>query len=118
MTTERPLIARCSIYEDRPQICVDYPEVDHYIPSECTYTFTGSERHGECACDVGACCAIPREGGEPGGAPMPSISGGQPCKNLVWVDGDEPTEKTASHPALPVIQPNLHDLVRGQSESR
>ena len=91
MTTEREQVARCAIYEKRPQVCRDYPKVDHYIPPECTFTFVGDQREGECACDVGACCAIPREKGEPGGAPMPNVAGGLPCKHLVWVDGKEKT---------------------------
>lgn len=94
-------IARCAIYENRPKVCIDYPTVSHYQPPECTYHFVGAERQGECACDVGACCAIPREHGEPGGAPLPEEAGGEPCKHLVWkeVEEDEPKEKTASQSA-------------------
>jgi hypothetical protein len=29
---------------------------------------------------------LPREGGEPGGAPLPEIAGGEPCKHLDVVD--------------------------------
>lgn len=88
-------VARCGIYEDRPQICRDYPTAGHYIPPECTYTFPGGDGHreGECACGVGACCSVPREGGEPGGTPLPELAGGQPCKHLVWV---QETEKVAA----------------------
>jgi hypothetical protein len=81
MTTES--IARCAIYETRPEVCRVYPKPDHYRPAECTYSFIGGERVGSCDCKVGACCAIPRQGGEPGGAPLPEISGGSPCKHLV-----------------------------------
>lgn len=99
MTTKT--IARCSIHENKPKVCEEYPTVGHYIPSECTYHFTGAERHGSCACDEGACCAIPRQNGEPGGAPMPKVAGGEPCKYLEW---REESVKEANE-ALPV----LHD---------
>ena len=29
---------------------------------------------------------LPRQGGEPGGAPLPEIAGGMPCKHLISVD--------------------------------
>jgi len=90
MTTDR--IARCGIYEDRPKVCRDYPKADHYRPKACTFYFMGGERLGACECGEGACCAIPRQGGMPGGAPLPKIAGGEPCKHLVWED----KEKTAS----------------------
>jgi len=93
------LIARCSIYETRPKVCRDYPTIGHYLPDECTYYFAGGERKGECNCGVGACCAIPRVGGEPGGAPMPHVGGGEPCKYLTWVEDEQ--EKTAeSRPSM------------------
>jgi len=96
-------VARCGIYEERPDVCRKYPQVDHWMPDVCTYTFPGGgtgEREGECACDVGACCATPREGGEPGGAPIPEHAGGTPCKHMVWEDvPEEETEKTASSSA-------------------
>jgi Fe-S-cluster containining protein len=88
-------IARCSIYENRPELCRVYPQVYHYLPEECTFWFAGSERLGSCECDVGACCSVPREGGEPGGAPVPEIAGGAPCKYLVWGEVNEGEEKTA-----------------------
>ena len=86
-------VARCSIYDRRPEICRVYPTVGHYIPPQCTYFFAGGERRGECACDEGACCATPRQNGEPGGTAMPDIVGGAPCKYLVW---DEIVVKEAS----------------------
>ncbi len=92
MTTD---VVRCAIYGRRPGICKRYPEVDHYIPSECTYYFQGSERKGDCSCDVGACCAIPRMAGMPGGAPMPAISGGRSCEHLVWEKKEDSKEKKA-----------------------
>jgi hypothetical protein len=76
---------KCGIYEDRPEVCKKYPTVSHYQPSECTYHFMGSERRGECACGESACCSIPRENGEPGGAPLPAEAGGEPCKHIVEV---------------------------------
>ena len=97
VTTEGQ-IARCGIYEERPEVCRVYPKIDHYRPDECTYAFIGGECIGKCECDVGACCAIPREGGLPGGAPIPKEAGGQPCKHLVW---EEAQTKTAS--ALPIV---------------
>lgn len=98
MTTTKT-VARCSIYENRPPLCVEYPKVDHYTPPECTYSFVDGERFGECACDKGACCATPREKGLPGGAVMPAEAGGQPCKYLVYeqVEVEEPV-KIASAP--------------------
>lgn len=92
MTTEKP--ARCAIYEDRPQECRGYPKIDNYMPEECTYYFVGNERRGECACGVGACCAVPRDGGEPTAKHLPLIAGGEPCKHLV--EGDVLEEKTAA----------------------
>jgi hypothetical protein len=93
-------IARCAIYERRPDICKDYPRLGHWTPAECTYSFPHDDerREGECACEVGACCNTPREGGEPGGAPLPEEAGGEPCKHLTWVDveEDEPKEKIGS----------------------
>jgi Fe-S-cluster containining protein len=91
------VIARCSIYERRPDVCRKYPTVSHYTPPECTFHFSGGERRGECACDQGACCAIPREHGEPGGVPMPEEAGGTPCKYLVYEEREaEEKEKTAA----------------------
>jgi len=116
MTTKR--VARCGIYENRPQVCKDYPKVDHYLPEECTYTFNGSERRGECTCDVGACCNTPREGGEPGGAAMPSIAGGKSCKHLVW--SEVPTEKVAAvsmGASVPFQGCSLCDLVGGPRDT-
>lgn len=121
MTTEHKQVARCAIYDSRPQVCIDYPRVDHFTPGECTYTFVGGERRGECACDEGACCAVPRVGGEPGGAPMPEVAGGEACKHLVWNEEERPVEKTASagHVALPVVQPSadIYNMVNGSHDS-
>lgn len=88
-------VARCQIYEDRPEHCRVYPTAYHYTPQECTFAFPyGDERReGECVCEVGACCALPREGGEPGGAPLPEFLGGESCKYLAWEDQEEPTPK-------------------------
>lgn len=105
-------IARCGIYESRPQVCRDYPKVDQFMPEECTYTFVGSERRGDCACNIGACCNLPRTGGEPDGAPLSALAGGKACKNLIWVDA--PEEKTASGLVqLPSRPCGLSDLVGG-----
>lgn len=105
-------VARCGIYETRPELCRIYPTVNHWTPDVCTYSFPYGDgtREGECACEVGACCATPRQNGEPGGTPLPEEAGGQPCKHLVWVDveEEEPLEKIGSvldvHPLLRVIQ--------------
>lgn len=86
------IIAICSIYDYRPRLCRDYPEVDHWTPPECTYSFYNGERIGKCGCGVGACCATPREAGMPGGAHLPAEAGGLPCKYLVT----EAKEKTAT----------------------
>jgi hypothetical protein len=79
-------------------VCEAYPTFSHYMPPECTYYFVGGERRGECGCMQGACCAIPREGGVPGGVPLPEAAGGEPCKYLVYVDVEVPEseEKVAS----------------------
>ena len=117
MTTEKEQIARCGIYETRPEVCRVYPKVDHYIPSECTYTFAGPERGGDCSCNVGACCSTPREGGEPGGTPMPNVAGGEPCRHLIWVYRE--VEKTASTDCA-VEQPtncSICDLVGGPRDT-
>ena len=81
----------CSIWEKRPQVCRDYPKYDSYIPESCGYHFRGSEKMGCCYLECqAACCMLPRQGGEPGGAPLPEIAGGEPCKHLI--DVDEPPE--------------------------
>lgn len=114
MTTEKKLVGRCAIYETRPQVCVDYPKADSYVPPECTFTFPSGDRSGSCACDVAACCASPREGGEPGGASMPNISGGEPCKHLVWEEVDAPVEKVAVQLTSVV---SVSDLVGGVGDT-
>jgi hypothetical protein len=118
MTTKT--VARCAIYEDRPKVCRDYPQIDHYIPEECTYTFMGGDRRGGCECDLGICCAIPRENGEPGGTPLPELAGGAPCKHLKWETIEVEPTKTAS--VLPIIQDSpvnrsraLEEAVEGES---
>ena len=81
----------CSIYDRRPAVCKRFPEYDSFLPESCGYRFSGHERKGECYLECQAsCCSEPREGGEPGGAPMPEIAGGEPCKYLEVVD--EPPE--------------------------
>jgi hypothetical protein len=100
------LVARCGIYETRPDVCRTYPKADSYVPPNCTYIFTGEKREGECACDKGSCCSLPRQGGEPGGAPLPEVAGGEPCKHLVW---EESSVKTASR--LPIVA--VGDDLRG-----
>lgn len=102
MTTRR--LARCSIYDTRPKVCRDYPKIEHYRPDVCTYYFIDGERLGDCSCDVGACCQIPRQHGEPGGAPLPEIAGGLPCKHLVW---EETAVKEASTPIYPTDRVEL-----------
>lgn len=84
----------CGIYERRPEMCRKYPERDSYTPSGCTYTFDAEgKRQGFCDphCQA-SCCMLPRKDGEPGGAPLPTIAGGLPCKHLQYVE---------KHPALP-----------------
>lgn len=77
----------CSIHKDRPQVCKDYPQVDHYLPDSCGYYFSGREKKGCCYLDCQAsCCSLPREGGKPGGAPLPEVAGGEPCIHLEVVD--------------------------------
>lgn len=120
MTTEN-LVARCSIYENRPKLCVDYPRVDHYMPPECTFKYVGNEREGRCECNIGACCAVPRDGGEPGGTPMPDVAGGEPCKYLTWEpvmgsEREEPKEKAAASREYPDLTP-LVDGSMGKSYS-
>jgi len=90
---ETEVIARCAIYDKRPEVCRTYPTITHYTPPECGYYFTGEGRHGECDCNEGACCSIPREHGEPGGVPLPEEAGGSPCKHLVWVEREVEGEK-------------------------
>lgn len=77
----------CSIWETRPQVCRDYPKYDSYIPESCGYYFTGGEKKGGCYLECQAqCCMLPRQDGEPGGAPLPEIAGGLPCRYLEDVD--------------------------------
>jgi hypothetical protein len=87
----------CSIYENRPKFCRDYPQIHDAIPAGCTYHFVGQERRGSCqpeVCGQNMCCSWPREGGEPEGIVLASESGGMPCKHLRWEE--LPFEKSAS----------------------
>lgn len=90
-------VARCSIYENRPEGCQTYPRGDSYRPPECTYYFIGGERMGDCSCDIGACCALPRDKGEPDAKHLPETAGGVPCKHLV-VKEKEKTATLQLHP--------------------
>ena len=77
----------CGIYEKRPATCKRYPQEDHYIFDACGYRFSGGERRGDCYLDCQAtCCMEPRAGGEPGGASLPEIAGGESCKYLISVE--------------------------------
>lgn len=115
-STTKDTVARCGIYESRPQVCKDYPKIDHYMLEECTYKFLGDKRSGECACNVGACCNSPREGGEPGGTPLPFIAGGKPCKHLVWES--KPLDKEAEDPMIISSgSTDLYELVGGPCDS-
>jgi len=122
MTTDRKVVARCAIYNQRPALCQNYPVVGSYIPPECTFTFIGAERRGTCNCNVGACCAIPRIDGEPLNPSLPEEAGGLPCKHLVWQEAvvEEPEkvaqEKFASAPD-PHTEQFIYDLVEGPHDS-
>ena len=85
-------IARCTIYSSRPKCCREYPEEGSWRPEECTFAFIDGSRIGKCDCGIGACCAIPREKGMPGGAQLPEEAGGSPCQYLEM----RVKEKTAS----------------------
>ena len=92
-------VGRCSNYENRPQMCKDYPKVTSFIPPGCTFSFHNQERLGSCqpeVCQENSCCAYPREGGEPEAKTLDSYAGGLPCKHLVWEE--LPTEKNADAP--------------------
>lgn len=97
MTTK--LVARCGIYDQRPEACRSYPLVEFDLPEECTFTFVGSDRRGFCSCNVGACCSAPRENGEPGAPPKVVDPKGLPCKHLTWVEEETTAQtKTAEDP--------------------
>ena len=77
----------CDIWDDRPKVCRVYPTRSSYMPDSCGYYFTAEGRKGSCYMECqGACCALPRQNGEPGGAPLPELAGGEPCKHLVDSD--------------------------------
>lgn len=77
----------CGIHDHRPEVCKRYPQLGNYLPPACGFRFVGAERKGNCYLECqAACCSLPREGGEPGGAPLMEISGGLPCKHLVSSD--------------------------------
>jgi hypothetical protein len=77
----------CGIHDERPDVCKNYPRHDSYMPEPCGYRFTGGKRKGGCYAECqGACCMLPRQDGEPGGAPMPEVAGGIPCKHLIDVE--------------------------------
>jgi len=78
----------CGIYDERPEVCRRYPEQGSYIPEKCSFWFDAEgQRGGECDPDCQAsCCMLPRLDGEPGGAPLPEIAGGRPCKYVVSTD--------------------------------
>lgn len=78
----------CGIYDERPEVCKRYPEPGSYTPPGCSFWFDAEgQRGGECdpGCQA-SCCMLPRLGGEPGGAPLPEIAGGMPCRYLIVVD--------------------------------
>ena len=90
-------VGRCTIYENRPAFCRDYPKVTDFLPPDCTFHFVGAERRGSCqpeVCGQNMCCAYPREGGEPTGISLDSLAGGMPCKHLTWIESE--TVKRAS----------------------
>lgn len=77
----------CEIYERRPKACREYPQSGHWMPESCGYYFENGERKGDCAPECqSTCCMQPRVDGEPGGAALPEIAGGMPCKHLTYVD--------------------------------
>ena len=77
----------CGIHDKRPDVCKNYPRADSYITDTCGFRFTGGKRKGGCYADCqAACCMLPRQDGEPGGAPLLEISGGTPCKHLIDVE--------------------------------
>jgi hypothetical protein len=81
----------CGIYDRRPAMCRKYPEPTSWMPDSCGFYFADGERKGCCYLECqAACCMEPRVGGEPGGAPMPEIAGGLPCKHLISVDEPPP----------------------------
>ena len=89
----------CSIYETRPDLCVNYPTEDsEIIPDTCTFYFADGQRKGQCSVECNAaCCRWPREGGEPLGHALPEEAGGLPCKYLEWVEEEElPDERRQS----------------------
>ena len=74
----------CGIHDRRPDVCRRYPQPGSYLPQSCGFRFAAGERKGHCYLECQAsCCRLPRQGGEPGGAPLPEIAGGLPCKHLV-----------------------------------
>lgn len=81
----------CSIYEDRPKSCRDYPKEGNYIFDQCGYFFPGDgTRRGSCEPECEAtCCREPRKGGEPGGDGLPAELGGEPCKYLAVREEEE-----------------------------
>lgn len=75
----------CEIYEDRPEMCKEYPKEDSYMPPSCSFFFPGDgTRQGTCdpECEA-ACCRVPRRNGEPLADYLDEISGGMPCKHLI-----------------------------------
>jgi len=78
----------CGIYSKRPEACKKYPQADSYQPESCGYFFPGDgTRHGRCEPDCdSSCCRLPRRNGEPGGAALPEIAGGLPCKHLEYTE--------------------------------
>lgn len=84
----------CSIYEERPDQCRNYPVATSFIPESCGFVFLGDgKRRGRCEPECGAtCCQLPRMNGDPEGAALPKAAGGEPCRYLVWTDDDVPFE--------------------------
>lgn len=99
-------IGRCSIQENKPQSCKDYPKLGDYISERCAYHFEDGERKGSCEpehCGEESCCSMPRRNGEPGATALPSGAGGEPCKHLRWADVEDEKEKTAEPGAAPTV---------------
>lgn len=75
----------CTIYEDRPDHCINFPAFGKPRPDTCGFELI--DRPFESRCNpncLASCCLVPREEGQPDGIALPFAEGGRICRHLAW----------------------------------
>tara|TARA_Y100000034_G_scaffold136006_1_gene210232 strand:- start:1023 stop:1370 length:348 start_codon:yes stop_codon:yes gene_type:complete len=100
-------VGRCSNYEDRPEFCRSYPQIQDNLPEQCTYHFEGEKRAGVCqpeVCQEHNCCAYPRERGEPAAKSLDDMAGGLPCTHLRWEEVEDNTKIASAEEGISSVE--------------